>query len=126
MATVRASLPAGLRLAVMGKTLGACWYCGECANGRLHLDHMQPVSKGGRDEPENLVPSRKDCNLLKGDKTVEEFRAEVRARMEKWAEDAFALLDGFRWYLPGSEERRRQLASLVEVPSVVIFYGEAR
>lgn len=51
-----------------------CRYCGE-RGGRLECDHIQPVSRGGSNDPENLATSCFDCNRAKRDKTVEEWMA---------------------------------------------------
>lgn len=57
-----------------------CRYCG--ATGE-HVDHMQPLSRGGTDHWYNLTMACATCNLRKNAKTVEEFLAaqqeEVRA-----------------------------------------------
>lgn len=50
-----------------------CQYCG--AKGGLHCDHMQPITRGGTDDIENLVTACLDCNLTKRNKTVAEFLA---------------------------------------------------
>ena len=47
-----------------------CCYCDEPAE---HLDHVQPVSRGGVDEPRNLVPACAACNLSKADHTLAEW-----------------------------------------------------
>lgn len=41
-----------------------CAYCG-AAGIPLEKDHRIPVSKGGTDDPENLVPACKPCNVRK-------------------------------------------------------------
>lgn len=77
---------------VKRKTAGACYYCGVqlppdehiLDHGgkvviklrRWHVDHKQPVIRGGTDDLENLVPACSSCNLRKHDKTEEEFRQE--------------------------------------------------
>ena len=40
-----------------------CAYCG--AAGKLTMDHVQPLAKGGRHEPSNLVPACPTCNSRK-------------------------------------------------------------
>lgn len=52
-----------------------CWYCG-CSDVET-LDHVLPVSRGGGDDKENLVPVCNLCNSSKGRKTLEEYRASV-------------------------------------------------
>ena len=49
-----------------------CCYCDAPAE---HLDHVQPLSRGGVDEPRNLVPACEDCNLSKADHTLSEWAA---------------------------------------------------
>ena len=67
---------------VFMKTKGTCFYCGvelpedtihldwggkEVSRRRnWHIDHVFPVSKGGTDNIENLVPSCITCNADKG------------------------------------------------------------
>ena len=62
-----------------------CVYCGfqDERNGSdaglaLHVDHALPLSRGGTDEPSNLVTSCVNCNLRKGDKTVDEFMGRIK------------------------------------------------
>jgi 5-methylcytosine-specific restriction endonuclease McrA len=54
----------------------ACRYCGRKApEVELHVDHVDPVSRGGSDDESNLVAACVDCNLGKSDRTL---RQEVR------------------------------------------------
>jgi 5-methylcytosine-specific restriction endonuclease McrA len=51
-----------------------CWWCGEKIKGRkYHVDHRIPITRGGSDNPENLVISCPECNLLKHTKLPQEF-----------------------------------------------------
>ena len=52
-----------------------CRYCGE--KKKLEIEHKIPVSKGGKFEKENIVPSCKLCNRKKGTMTEEEFLLKV-------------------------------------------------
>ena len=46
-----------------------CQYCGiECTEENATLDHVLPVSKGGRSNWLNLATACKKCNYLKADK----------------------------------------------------------
>ncbi|MDE2688549.1 MAG: RNA-guided endonuclease IscB [Chloroflexota bacterium] len=50
-----------------------CAYCGNARAGRYELDHIVPRSRGGTDRVSNLVVSCHDCNIAKGNASVEEF-----------------------------------------------------
>jgi hypothetical protein len=53
-----------------------CAYCDcELSYGDIHIDHIVPLSKGGTNDIENLALSCKPCNLRKGARTPEEWRA---------------------------------------------------
>lgn len=56
---------------------GRCGYCGITLFDDYHVDHMQPVSRGGTNWPDNLIVCCPDCNLSKNKKTYEEW---VRVR----------------------------------------------
>ena len=50
-----------------------CLYCGrQCHRGTLTRDHVQPVSKGGRDIWENVVTACYHCNSRKGSRTPQQ------------------------------------------------------
>lgn len=49
----------------------ACFYCG--VSGRLTIDHVQPLSKGGAHARHNIVPACKSCNSKKSAMDVQEF-----------------------------------------------------
>ena len=45
---------------------GTCWYCGERVGFKnLTMDHIIPLSRGGRSTKDNLVPCCKSCNTRK-------------------------------------------------------------
>lgn len=52
-----------------------CMYCGIRLFGEYHLEHMNPIVRGGSNEIENLAVVCADCNLNKGDKTFTEWVA---------------------------------------------------
>ena len=51
----------------------SCYYCGE--NKKLEIEHKTPISRGGKHERDNIVPSCKICNRRKGTMTEKEFLA---------------------------------------------------
>lgn len=45
---------------------GRCYYCGQKFDPEeLTMDHLLPLSQGGRSEKANIVPCCKDCNNKK-------------------------------------------------------------
>ena len=41
----------------------------------LTLEHLTPISRGGKHDLDNLGFSHRACNTSKGSKTLEEYRA---------------------------------------------------
>ncbi len=68
----RSPLPAKLRMDVLMRDAYRCRYCGNGPNEgvKLHIDHIVPVAKGGRDALDNLVTACETCNLGKGTRDV--------------------------------------------------------
>ena len=51
-----------------------CRYCGRAMSKKVaEVDHIIPKSRGGTDDPRNLVLCCRECNLSKGNKTVIEW-----------------------------------------------------
>jgi 5-methylcytosine-specific restriction endonuclease McrA len=52
-----------------------CQYCGKrVADGaELVVDHIQPYSRGGSSDKDNLITACKDCNVGKGAKIVSNY-----------------------------------------------------
>lgn len=48
-----------------------CIYCGD--SKRLTRDHVIPITRGGKDEPENIVPACHQCNSRKKNKLFSEW-----------------------------------------------------
>ena len=65
---------------------GTCWYCGQKVGyHNLTMDHMIPLSRGGRSTKDNLVPSCKECNNKKKSSLPvewEEYMDELQRRKE--------------------------------------------
>lgn len=56
---------------------GRCAYCGCSLDyNEMEIAHVVPVTNGGLDELDNLLPACHDCNHSKGGLTVEEFRSQ--------------------------------------------------
>ncbi len=63
-----AQVSASLRQAVMIAHGGACRYCGEHAAN--HVDHINPVARGGLANIKNLILACDTCNLAKSSKLL--------------------------------------------------------
>jgi 5-methylcytosine-specific restriction endonuclease McrA len=59
-------------LAILAEANGHCHYCDREA--KLTLDHVIPLSKGGKHSKDNVVSACVHCNSSKGNKTLEEWR----------------------------------------------------
>jgi 5-methylcytosine-specific restriction endonuclease McrA len=68
-------------LAILAEAAGRCAYCGKEA--KLTLDHVIPLSKGGKHSASNVVPACLRCNSSKKNYTVEEWNAKKLA-IQMW------------------------------------------
>ncbi|MEA3225037.1 MAG: HNH endonuclease [Planctomycetota bacterium] len=99
----RKAIPKKIRFEVFKRDKFTCQYCGKKApDVILHVDHIDPVSKGGENEIINFVTACLDCNLGKGatllsdDSAVEmqrrqlensQDRTEQLEMMHQWRKD---------------------------------------
>lgn len=67
-------------LAILAEAKGHCHYCDKEA--KLTLDHVIPLSKGGKHSKDNVVAACAHCNCSKGNKTVEAWNESQRAQLE--------------------------------------------
>lgn len=68
------TINAKLRFEVFKRDDFKCQYCGASASDvPLHVDHVNPVSKGGTNKIDNLVTSCELCNLGKGDTFLHDY-----------------------------------------------------
>jgi 5-methylcytosine-specific restriction endonuclease McrA len=82
----------GIGLHLKGKQVKArfaefghrCAYCG--ATGDLHIEHVNPISKGGTHVLSNVVPACQSCNYSKRAKDAETwYRAQPFFCKKRWA-----------------------------------------
>lgn len=72
----------GLRFDVLKRDGFKCTYCGGGGNERtLRVDHVVPVSKGGKSTFANLTTACEPCNAGKSDKVVELESKPAKARV---------------------------------------------
>lgn len=62
----RAAISTRTRFEVFKRDLFTCQYCGaHPPSSILHVDHINAVARGGKNDPDNLVTACADCNLGK-------------------------------------------------------------
>ncbi len=56
-----------------------CSYCGEAiiVKSKWHLDHVEPISKGGLNDKYNITPACVECNLMKHSLRTDIFFSKV-------------------------------------------------
>jgi hypothetical protein len=55
-----------VRKRILNKYNNKCCYCGD--ENRLEIDHIIPISKGGREDEDNMQVLCKKCNISKGNR----------------------------------------------------------
>jgi 5-methylcytosine-specific restriction endonuclease McrA len=61
-------------LAQYDRQHGKCYWCGKKVGKKYHVDHVQPLSRGGTNYPSNIVIACPTCNLSKSDKLPHEWQ----------------------------------------------------
>lgn len=57
----------------------SCQYCGK-RSSKLTIDHVQPISRGGKDSWENCVACCHSCNINKGSKLIPETNMNLKSK----------------------------------------------
>lgn len=60
-----------------------CYWCGTTEAEQWSIDHVVPLSKGGKHEYDNLVIACMPCNTLKGSKDPEDFAIEIKQKLNR-------------------------------------------
>lgn len=71
----RKAIPPKIRAEIFRRDKHACLSCG--ATSDLSIDHIVPVSKGGRNDLDNLQTLCMSCNLAKGIRTMSYLGSEL-------------------------------------------------
>ena len=72
----RQAISKRMRFEVLKRDAFTCQYCGkQPPDAVLHLDHINPVAKGGKNTLLNLITSCSECNLGKSDKELSDDSA---------------------------------------------------
>lgn len=93
MTEKRKAISKRMRFEVLKRDMFTCQYCGkQPPDTVLHMDHIKPVSKGGKNTVLNLVTSCVDCNLgksnveLSDDSAVKKQHKQLSEMAEKKAQ----------------------------------------
>jgi 5-methylcytosine-specific restriction endonuclease McrA len=60
-------------LAILDAFEGCCAYCGT-GEGRMVIEHLEPICRGGRTNADNVLPACRRCNKSKGRRSIERWR----------------------------------------------------
>lgn len=72
-----------IRFEVFKRDSFTCQYCGAKApDVVLHVDHINPVARGGENDLLNLITSCIDCNFGKGARTIDDNSVVVKQRAQ--------------------------------------------
>lgn len=79
----RKSIPKSLRFEVFKRDSFTCQYCGAKApEVVLHIDHIEPVTKGGTNDLLNLITSCASCNSGKSNRRLDDKSAMMKKRAQ--------------------------------------------
>lgn len=105
----RKTISKKVRFEVFKRDSFTCQYCGKCApEVTLHVDHIEPVSKGGDNSLINLITACAECNLGKSDRKLSD-----QTMLAKQQEQLAAL-----------NERREQLEMMVQWRKALLDMGD--
>lgn len=113
----RESISKRLRFEVFKRDSFTCQYCGKKApDVVLHIDHIDPVSNGGRSEILNLITSCYSCNLgksnirLSDNSIIMQQRRQLELLQEK--REQFTMM--LQWRKSLDNLKQEQINSLIE------------
>jgi 5-methylcytosine-specific restriction endonuclease McrA len=75
LARLCGAMSQGIRKTVFNLCAGRCAYCGKKLRFKhLTVDHIQPLSRDGANEIDNMLPACGRCNEEKSDMILDAFR----------------------------------------------------
>jgi 5-methylcytosine-specific restriction endonuclease McrA len=63
--------------AIYASQKGRCYWCQERVGKDYHVDHRIPMSRGGTNNPDNIVIACPHCNQSKKDKLPHEWAGQL-------------------------------------------------
>ena len=104
----RKAISKRMRFEVLKRDSFTCQYCGkQPPDTVLHIDHIKPVSKGGKNTILNLVTSCIDCNLgksdveLSDDSAIKKQQSQLKMLAEKKAQVSMMVNKGTYYIVDG-------------------------
>ncbi len=103
--TDRKAISKKTRFEIFKRDLFTCQYCGATPpSAILHIDHIHPVAKGGKNGRENLITACQTCNLGKGATTLDAAPQGLAERAEE-VKEREAQLAGYYEIFEAKRER---------------------
>lgn len=88
------------RQSIREKLHGHCAYCGcELPLGKMQVDHLKPLSRGGTDTLDNMLPACRSCNHYKHSADLETFRFMLENMPNVLARDSVTYRNAVRYGL---------------------------
>lgn len=81
--TKRKYISKKIRFEIFNRDGFTCHYCGaHPPESILQIDHIIPVSKGGTNDPENLITSCQSCNIGKGANLLDKTELKIDEKIK--------------------------------------------
>lgn len=119
---VRKAISKKIRFEVFKRDKFTCQYCGRTIpDVILHVDHIKPVAKGGKNDILNLVTSCQDCNLGKGARELSDVSIvkKQQKRIEELAEKNEQLEMFLEWRKDLQDIEQREVDAVDELISSI-------
>jgi hypothetical protein len=118
----RISLSKKVRFNIFKRDFFTCQYCGATPPGVvLEVDHIHPVSEGGKNTSDNLITACFDCNRGKGAELLSSVPMSISERGELLAEK-LAQVKAYEKLL--KTIRKNEDAAIDHVEKAFIYYFE--
>jgi hypothetical protein len=87
MATTRKAISKKTRFEIFKRDGFVCQYCGaHPPSVILHVDHINPVALGGKNDPDNLITACEPCNLGKAARSLADVPKSLKQKAAETAE----------------------------------------
>lgn len=108
------------RFEIFKRDAFTCHYCGQKPpQVILHVDHIQPSSKGGSDDPLNLITSCADCNLGKSSVPLTTALPDMQKQREMEMEKHEQVKKFNQWLKARRKEKENEFR---QVSNLIISY----